>query len=159
MVIFEVKASFGSPRSNRVPTIFTLSEDALNNVSKSFSEASLSLGATRWQTCTAIIFPSAFPGIVSAVLLGLGRVIGETMVVLLCAGNKSTIPDFTSGLGVFAQPVHTMTGIIAQEMGEVEGDSIHYRALFMVGVVLFLLSLSINYLSQSAMRKHKLSYS
>lgn len=142
-----------------IPTIFTLSEDALNNVSKSFREASLSLGATRWQTCTAIIFPSAFPGIVSAVLLGLGRVIGETMVVLLCAGNKSTIPDFTSGLGVFAQPVHTMTGIIAQEMGEVEGDSIHYRALFMVGVVLFLLSLSINYLSQSAMRKHKLSYS
>ena len=64
-----------------------------------------------------VIFPSAITGIISAVLLGFGRVIGETMVVLLCAGNRITIPDFTSGLGVFAQPVHTMTGIIAQEMG------------------------------------------
>ena len=117
-----------------VPTIFTLAEDSLNNVPRALRDASLSLGANRWQTCARVIFPSAITGIISAVLLGFGRVIGETMVVLLCAGNRIAIPDFTSGLGVFAQPVHTMTGIIAQEMGEVEFGSIHYRALFMVGM-------------------------
>ncbi len=86
--------------------------------------------------------PASLSGIISAVLLGFGRVIGETMVVLLCAGNRIAIPDFTEGLGAFFQPVHTMTGIIAQEMGEVVHGSIHYRALFMVGIVLFLLSLA-----------------
>ena len=121
-------------------------------------DASLSLGASRWQTCIRIIVPSAITGIISAVLLGLGRVIGETMVVLLCAGNRIAIPDFSSGLGVFVQPVHTMTGIIAQEMGEVEFESIHYRALFMVGVVLFILSLSINFLSQSLAGRYKANY-
>jgi phosphate transport system permease protein len=141
-----------------VPTIFTLAEDSLNNVPRAFKEASLSLGATRWQTVIGIIFPCALSGIVSAILLGLGRVIGETMVVLLCAGNRIAIPDFSSGLGVFIQPVHTMTGIIAQEMGEVEFESIHYRALFMVGVVLFLVSMLINYCSQVIARKYKSGY-
>ena len=81
-------------------------------------------------------FLPPFSGIVSAVLLGLGRVMGETMVVLFCAGNRIAIPDFTEGLGrIFFQPVHTMTGIIAQEMGEVVAASIHYRALFIAGLV------------------------
>jgi phosphate transport system permease protein len=141
-----------------VPTIFTLAEDSLNNVPRALRDASLSLGATRWQTCARVIFPSAITGIISAVLLGFGRVIGETMVVLLCAGNRIAIPDFTSGLGVFAQPVHTMTGIIAQEMGEVEFGSIHYRALFMVGIALFLISLLVNYLSQSIAGRYKANY-
>jgi len=141
-----------------VPTIFTLAEDSLNNVPRALRDASLSLGATRWQTCAKIIFPSAITGIISAVLLGFGRVIGETMVVLLCAGNRIAIPDFTSGLGVFAQPVHTMTGIIAQEMGEVEFGSIHYRALFMVGIVLFLIALVVNFLSQTIAGRYKASY-
>ena len=141
-----------------IPTIFTLAEDALDNVPLALRDASLSLGASRWQTCIRIIVPSAITGIISAVLLGLGRVIGETMVVLLCAGNRIAIPDFSSGLGVFVQPVHTMTGIIAQEMGEVEFESIHYRALFMVGVVLFILSLSINFLSQSLAGRYKANY-
>lgn len=141
-----------------VPTIFTLAEDSLNNVPRALRDASLSLGATRWQTCARVIFPSAITGIVSAVLLGFGRVIGETMVVLLCAGNRIAIPDFTSGLGVFAQPVHTMTGIIAQEMGEVEFGSIHYRALFMVGITLFLISLLVNFLSQTIANRYKNSY-
>lgn len=141
-----------------VPTIFTLAEDSLNNVPRALRDASLSLGATRWQTCAKVIFPSAITGIISAVLLGFGRVIGETMVVLLCAGNRIAIPDFTSGLGVFAQPVHTMTGIIAQEMGEVEFGSIHYRALFMVGITLFLISLLVNYLSQTIANRYKNSY-
>lgn len=141
-----------------IPTIFTLAEDALNNVPFAFCEASLSLGATRLQTTARVIVPGALTGIISAVLLGMGRVIGETMVVLLCAGNRIAIPDFTSGLGVFSQPVHTMTGIIAQEMGEVEFESIHYRALFMVGIVLFLTSLLINFLSQKIAGKYKVGY-
>ena len=141
-----------------VPTIFTLAEDSLNNVPRELRDASLSLGATRWQTCARVIFPSAITGIISAVLLGFGRVIGETMVVLLCAGNRIAIPDFTSGLGVFAQPVHTMTGIVAQEMGEVEFGSIHYRALFMVGIALFLIALLVNLLSQNIAGRYKANY-
>lgn len=141
-----------------VPTIFTLAEDSLNNVPRSLRDASLSLGATRWQTCARVIFPSAITGIISAVLLGFGRVIGETMVVLLCAGNRIAIPDFNSGLGVFAQPVHTMTGIVAQEMGEVEFGSIHYRALFMVGIALFLIALLVNLLSQNIAGRYKANY-
>jgi phosphate transport system permease protein len=140
-----------------VPTIFTLAEDALNNVPRAFKEASFALGANRLQTIVKIIVPAALSGIVSAVLLGLGRVIGETMVVLLCAGNRIAIPDFSAGLGVVTQPVHTMTGIIAQEMGEVVRGSIHYRALFVVGLALFFLSLLINYLAQGIVRRYRLS--
>lgn len=140
-----------------VPTIFTLAEDALNNVPRSFKEASFALGANRLQTILKIIVPASLSGIISAVLLGLGRVIGETMVVLLCAGNRIAIPDFTAGLAVFVQPVHTMTGIVAQEMGEVVHGSIHYRVLFVIGIVLFFLSLLINYLAQSIVRRYRIS--
>ena len=140
-----------------VPTIFTLAEDALNNVPRALKEASFALGASRLQTIVRIIVPASLSGIISAVLLGLGRVIGETMVVLLCAGNRIAIPDFTDGLSVVTQPVHTMTGIIAQEMGEVVRGSIHYRALFVVGLVLFLLSLVINYAAQKIVRKYRIS--
>ncbi|MBS0633553.1 MAG: phosphate ABC transporter permease subunit PstC [Verrucomicrobia bacterium] len=140
-----------------VPTIFTLAEDALNNVPRAFKEASFALGATRLQTIIRIIVPASLSGIISAVLLGLGRVIGETMVVLLCAGNRIAIPDFTAGLAVVTQPVHTMTGIIAQEMGEVVHGSIHYRALFVVGILLFFLSLVINYLAQGVVRRYRIS--
>lgn len=140
-----------------VPTIFSLAEDALNNVPKHFKEASYALGANRFQTIVRILIPASLSGIISAILLGFGRVIGETMVVLLCAGNRIAIPDFTEGLGAFFQPVHTMTGIIAQEMGEVVQGSIHYRALFMVGIVLFLLSLAINYVAQLIVRRYRIS--
>ncbi len=139
-----------------VPTIFTLAEDALQNVPKTYREASLALGATRMQTVWKVILPAAMSGIVSAVLLGFGRVVGETMIVLLCAGNRIAIPDFTRGLEVFTQPVHTMTGIIAQQMGEVVEGGIHYRALFMVGLLLFVLTLTINYLAQRAVRRLRL---
>lgn len=142
-----------------VPTIFSLAEDAINNVPRSFKEASLALGSTRLQTLVHIIIPSALSGIMAAILLGLGRVIGETMVVLLCAGNRIQIPDFAAGLGTAFQPVHTMTGIIAQEMGEVVRGSLHYRALFMVGVVLFLISLLINWLAQKIVRRYRIAAS
>jgi phosphate transport system permease protein len=140
-----------------IPTIFTLAEDALNNVPKHFKEASYALGANRFQTIIHILVPASLSGIISAVLLGFGRVIGETMVVLLCAGNRIAIPDFTQGLGAFFQPVHTMTGIVAQEMGEVVPGSIHYRALFMVGVVLFVLALGINYVAQRIVHRYRIS--
>jgi phosphate transport system permease protein len=140
-----------------VPTIFTLAEDALNNVPGALKEASYALGASRLQTTMKIIVPASLSGIISAVLLGLGRVIGETMVVLLCAGNRIAIPDFGRGLAVVTEPVHTMTGIIAQEMGEVVRGSIHYRALFVVGLVLFVLSLVINYAAQGIVRRYRIS--
>jgi phosphate transport system permease protein len=140
-----------------IPTIFSLAEDAINNVPRSFKEASFALGATRLQTIIHITVPAALSGIVAAVLLGFGRVIGETMVVLLCAGNRIQTPDLTTGVGVIFQPVHTMTGIIAQEMGEVVRNSIHYRALFMVGVVLFMISLLINWLAQKIVRRYRIS--
>jgi phosphate transport system permease protein len=140
-----------------VPTIFTLAEDALNNVPRAFKEASFALGANRLQTIIKIIVPASLSGIISAILLGFGRVVGETMVVLLCAGNRIAIPDFSAGLAVVTQPVHTMTGIIAQEMGEVVRGSIHYRALFVVGFVLFFFSLVINYLAQRIVRRYRIS--
>jgi phosphate transport system permease protein len=140
-----------------VPTIFTLAEDALQNVPRAFKEASFALGATRLQTIGRIILPASLSGIISAVLLGFGRVIGETMVVLLCAGNRIAIPDFTTGFAAFTQPVHTMTGIIAQEMGEVVQGGIHYRALFVVGMLLFFIALAINYLAQKIVQRYRIS--
>ena len=140
-----------------VPTIFSLAEDALNNVPRHLKEASYALGANRFQTIVRILVPASISGIISAILLGFGRVIGETMVVLLCAGNRIQIPDFTQGLGAFFQPVHTMTGIIAQEMGEVVPGSIHYRALFMVGIVLFFLALLINFIAQKIVARYRIS--
>lgn len=127
-----------------IPTIFTLAEDALNNVPAAYAEASDALGASRIQTSFRVVIPAAFSGILAAVLLGLGRVIGETMVVLLVAGNRIKIPDFSRGLGAFLQPSHTLTGIIAQELGEVPLGSVHYRALFVVGILLFTIVLAIN---------------
>jgi len=126
------------------PTIFTLAEDALNNVPKAFTEASLAMGATKLQTAIKVVLPASMSGIIAAIMLGFGRVVGETMVVLMVAGNKAKIPNFREGLGVVGQPVHTMTSIIAQEYGEVTEGSLHWQALFMVGLVLFTISLVIN---------------
>ena len=140
-----------------VPTIFTLCEDAINNVPASFSEASLALGGSKFQTVMKVVVPTAISGILAAILLGFGRVIGETMVVLLVAGNQIAIPDFSLGAGVITQPAHTMTGIIAQEMGEVTKGTIHYRALFSVGLVLFTISLLINISARRIIRRFGLA--
>ncbi|WP_052572791.1 phosphate ABC transporter permease subunit PstC [Haloferula sp. BvORR071] len=141
-----------------IPTIFTLSEDALNNVPSAFAEASDALGASKLQTIFRVVCPAAISGILAAVLLGLGRVIGETMVVLLVAGNRIEIPDFSEGLGVFFQPAHTLTGIIAQELGEVPFGSVHYRALFVVGLVLFIMVLGINWSAQRILHKFRIGH-
>jgi phosphate transport system permease protein len=140
-----------------IPTIFTLTEDALNNVPRSFKEASYALGANRLQTIWRIILPASLSGVISAVLLGFGRVIGETMVVLLCAGNSISIPPLSDGLMMVFQPVHTMTGIIAQELGEAENGSIEWHALFTVGLLLFFISLVINFLAQRVVHRFKIS--
>lgn len=130
-----------------VPTIFTLCEDALNNVPKAYKEASLALGATKLQTVTKVILPSCGSGIIAAILLGFGRIIGETMVVLLVMGGRIAIPQS------FTDPAHSMTGILAQEIGEVDEGSLHWGALFMVGLVLFVIALSLNYISQRILKK------
>ena len=138
-----------------IPTIFSLAEDAINNVPGAYAEASEALGASKLQTTFRVIVPAAFSGILAAILLGFGRVIGETMVVLLVAGNRIKIPDFSSGIGAFFQPAHTMTGIIAQELGEVPMGSVHYRALFVVGILLFAIVLGINATAHHFTRKMK----
>ncbi|HPA17946.1 MAG TPA: phosphate ABC transporter permease subunit PstC [Verrucomicrobiae bacterium] len=135
------------------PTIFTLAEDALRGVPVQFEEGSLALGATRFQTAVRMVVPAALSGIIAAVLLGFGRIVGETMVVLLVAGNRLEIPDFTQGFGALFQPAHTMTGIIAQELGEAPGGSLHYRALFMVGLTLFVMVLMINCATEMVLRR------
>lgn len=138
-----------------IPTIFSLAEDAINNVPGAYSEASEALGASKLQTTFRVVVPAAFSGILAAVLLGFGRVIGETMVVLLVAGNRIKVPDFSAGIGAFFQPAHTMTGIIAQELGEVPIGSVHYRALFVVGILLFTIVLGINATAHHFTRKMK----
>jgi phosphate transport system permease protein len=139
-----------------VPTMFSLAEDALNNVPQAYIDASDALGATKLQTVFRVIVPAAISGIAAAVLLGLGRVIGETMVVLLVAGNRIAIPDFSAGPGVIFQPAHTLTGIIAQELGEVSRGSAHWQALFMVGIVLFVISLGVNACARAVVRRFEL---
>jgi phosphate transport system permease protein len=142
-----------------IPTIFTLSEDALNNVPGAFAEASDALGASKLQTIFRVTVPAAISGILAAVLLGLGRVIGETMVVLLVAGNRIQVPDFTEGLGTVFQPAHTLTGIIAQELGEVPFGSVHYRALFVIGMLLFSIVLGINWTARRLLKRFRIGHS
>lgn len=121
-----------------IPTIASLSEEALFSVSKEYKEASYALGATRWETIIKVIVPAAFSGISTAVLLGMGRVIGETMTVLMVAGGAAVIPHS------ILQPVRTITATIALEMGETVVGGIHYYALFAIACVLFIISLALN---------------
>lgn len=121
-----------------MPTIISISEDALHNVPKELRDGSLALGNTQWQTTYKVTIPSASSGIFAAVMLGMGRAIGETMVVLMLAGNSGLI--ITSPLGA----ARTLTGTIAQEMGEVVRGGLHYSVLFTMGLVLFGITFAIN---------------
>jgi phosphate transport system permease protein len=121
-----------------LPTIISISEDALHAVPVDLRQASLALGNTRWETTYKVTVPAASSGIFAAVMLGLGRAIGETMVVLILAGNSGLIP--TSPL----QAARTLTGTIAQEMGEVARGSMHFSVLFAMGLVLFAITFVIN---------------
>jgi len=121
-----------------IPTISSLSEEALFSVSKDYKEASYALGATKWETISKIVVPAAFPGINTAIFLGIGRVIGETMTVLMVAGGAAIIPHS------FLQPARPITANIALEMGETVVGSDHYHALFALACVLFILNLILN---------------
>ncbi|MEO2137008.1 MAG: phosphate ABC transporter permease subunit PstC [bacterium] len=121
-----------------VPIIVSIGEDALKAVPDSFREASLALGATRWQTACKVLFPAARSGLLAAVLLGVGRAIGETMAVLMATGHAVQIP------GSPLDSVRTLTATIAAELGETAAGSDHYQALFAVGVLLFLLTFGVN---------------
>jgi phosphate transport system permease protein len=121
-----------------LPTIISISEDAINAVPTRFRHASMALGATKWETTIRTVFPAASSGIIAAVMLGLGRVVGETMTVLMITGNSPRI--------VFSllQPVRTITATIAAEMGETVQGGLHYSALFAIGLILFIMTFLIN---------------
>jgi phosphate transport system permease protein len=133
-----------------VPTVASLAEDALGFVPRSFREASLALGATRWQTLTRVVMPAAGSGISTAIILGMSRAVGETMTVLMVAGGAAAIPS-----SVF-DPVRPMTSTIAAEMGEAVMGSPHYHALFAIGLILFLITLAINIVAEMISRKYRL---
>ena len=128
-----------------LPTIISITEDALYAVPKEYRDGSLALGATQWQTIWRVVLPAARSGIVVAIMLGIGRAIGETMAVLMVTGNAANVPEL--GPEAFFQPVRTMTATIAAEMGEVASGSLHYSVLFGIGIVLFLITFAINSLA------------
>jgi phosphate transport system permease protein len=133
-----------------IPTVVSISEDAIRSVPASYKAASLALGASKMQTIWKVTVPAALPGIVAAIMLGIGRVIGETMAVMMVTGNAAVITasPFDS--------VRTMTATIAAEMGEVAFGSIHYRALFCVGIVLLLATFGLNMIAQKFLKKYRM---
>lgn len=133
-----------------IPTVISISEDAIHSVPGSYREASLALGAGKLQTVLRVVIPAALPGIIAAVMLGMGRVIGETMVVLMVTGNAAriTASPFES--------VRTMTATIAAEMGEVAFGSHHYQALFLVGIILLLITFGLNIIARRVLRKYSM---
>jgi phosphate transport system permease protein len=121
-----------------MPTIVSIAEDAVTAVPRQYREAAIAMGATKWQTTWRIVAYAARPGMIAAIMLGIGRVIGETMAVMMVTGNAALIP--TS----FLQPVRTLTATIAAEMGESVQGGEHYAALFAIGIVLFVITFLIN---------------
>lgn len=132
-----------------LPTIISLSEDAIRAVPESYKEASLALGANRWQTLIRVTIPSALSGIIASTMLGMGRAIGETMTVLMATGNAQAMPHS------FLDAVRTMTATIAIELGEVPFGSAHYHALFIVGFVLFIMTFLVNLVSDIILEKYQ----
>lgn len=127
-----------------LPTIISIAEDALDAVPLSYRNAAYALGATQWQTIWRVVLPAARSGVITAVMLGVGRAIGETMTVMMVAGNAARMP---LSLDAFLRPVRTMTATIAAEMGEVARGSTHYHVLFIVGLALFVVTFAINLLA------------
>ena len=133
-----------------IPTIVAVAEEALNTVPASYRQAALALGATRWQTIWGVTLPAARSGVLTAVMLGIGRSLGETMAVMMVTGNAAVIPLQLNSL---FRPLRTMTATIASEMGEVATGSAHYEVLFFIGILLFLLSLVINIIASTVSTK------
>jgi phosphate transport system permease protein len=130
-----------------LPLIVSLSEDAIRGVPNSYREASLALGATRWQTIYRVIVPAAVSGIVASIMLGIGRAVGETMAVMMVTGNAAVIPHS------FLKPVRTLTATVAAEMGETVQNSDHFYALFAIGLVLFIMVFIINLSASMFLRR------
>jgi phosphate transport system permease protein len=135
-----------------VPTVVSVAEDALDSVPRAYREGAWALGATPWQTIWRVTLPAARSGVLTAVMLGIGRAIGETMTVMMVTGNA---PVLAIKLGSLFSPVRTMTATIAAEMGEVAGGSVHYHVLFFIGIVLFLISLAVNVAASSVVFRAK----
>lgn len=133
-----------------LPTIITVAEDAMRTTPRAMKEASLALGATQWQTIYKVIIPYSISGITSAVVLGIGRAIGETMAVLMVTGNAAVIPT-----SLF-EPVRTIPATIAAELGEAPAGGAHYQALFMLGAVLFLITLGLSIAVEYISSKRKI---
>lgn len=134
-----------------LPTAVSLAEDALRAVPRDYRLASLALGANPWETLVKVTIPSAAPGILAAMMLAMGRAIGETMTVLMACGNAPAFPDG------FLSPVRTMTATIAIELGEVPHGTAHYFALFAVGLVLFVISFAVNWVADAFIRRGRRS--
>ena len=132
-----------------MPTIISISEDAINAVPKAYKEGALALGATRWQAMYRVVIHAALPGIIAASMLGIGRVIGETMAVMMITGNAAVMPQ------TFLQPVRTLTATIAAEMGETVHGSNHYYSLFAIGIILFVLTFIINITADMFLHRNK----
>lgn len=124
-----------------IPTVVSVAEDALDTVPRAYREGAWALGATQWQTIWRVTLPAARSGVLTAIMLGIGRAIGETMTVMMVTGNA---PIMAVYLGALISPVRTMTATIAAEMGEVATGSTHYHVLFFIGIVLFFVSLVVN---------------
>lgn len=133
-----------------IPTVCSISEDALSAVPRSFREASFALGANRWQTLMSVVLPAAGSGISTAIILGMSRAIGETMTVLMVTGGAAMIPRS------LLQPVRPMTATIAAEMGEVAMGSDHYHALFFIGLILFLITFVFNIVAEIISRRFRI---
>jgi phosphate transport system permease protein len=121
-----------------LPTIITISEDAMRNTPRAMKEASLALGASKWQTIYKVVIPYSISGITAGAILGIGRAIGETMAVLMVTGNAAVIPHS------ILEPVRTIPATIAAELGEAPNGGLHFKALFALGCILFLITLFIN---------------
>jgi phosphate transport system permease protein len=132
-----------------LPTIISISEDSLNAVPRAYSEASLALGASRWQTLVRVKLPAGLSGIIAAVMLGMGRAIGETMTVLMATGNARSFPHG------FLDAVRTMTANVAIELGEVPYYTTHYYALFAIGLVLFVMTFAVNLIADVVLNKYQ----
>lgn len=130
-----------------IPIIFTVTEDALNAVPKSYTEASLALGANKWQTVLYVVLPAATPGVMAALILGAGRAFGETMIVLMATGNAALLT-----LGPL-EPVRTMSATIGAEMAEVVFGETHYNVLFLIGSILFVFTFVLNALAEFWVRQ------
>ncbi len=135
-----------------IPTVVSVAEDALDAVPKSYRDASLAMGATEWQTIWRVTLPAAKSGVLTAVMLGIGRAIGETMTVMMVTGNAAILPR---GIKDLFSPVRTMTATIAAEMGEVANGSTHYHVLFLIGIILFLISLVVNVMASAVVFRQR----